>query len=103
MNQAGRDALRAAGLAGVPQLQGQLRDKAGGRCAFGVLEDACGQATQGLIGFYGMGIAPIHRCPLCKSEKPHLRREGNLMLHLNDRHRCDFLKIADLMPVTDAP
>jgi hypothetical protein len=104
MNEAGRNALRAAALAGVRQIRGQDRDEAGGRCAFGVLDEARGWPTgfDDFLVFYGMESRTLHRCPLCRSPRPR-HREGALLLHMNDRHRCDFFKIAELMPVSEAP
>ena len=97
MNDLARDTLRQAALSGVKQITGRLRDKAGGLCALAVLGfyDYC------LVGplerLYGMSKDPVW-CPICDNAGEPRSGEWSLISHLNDRHGCDFLKIAELMP-----
>lgn len=95
MNAAGRDALRAAALAGVRQITGMLRDGHGGLCAVGVLAKAAG-----LDG--GMArMFDLDRMVCCSLCEVGAMREAALLAHLNDWHDLDFLGLAEKMPVTD--
>lgn len=96
MNAAGRDALRAAGLAGVRQIFGAMRDAYGGRCGLAVLHDASMLGDHGnMLDLYGLD--GITRCPVCQEP----RHEYPLVAHLQDTHGLDFIGLAEKMPVTD--
>jgi len=102
MNQAARDALRAAALAGVKQLRdGQVRDGRGGLCAMGVLEEA------GLkLELARMHDTRVDGCHLCGAAKQpcgwRITSEISLLCHVNNDHGLDFIGVAEKMPVTDA-
>jgi len=97
MNQRGRDALRAAGLAGVRQITGILSDRHGGLCALGVLAKAAGREDSLSKAFDLDRMACCHLCTV------GAMRESSLLAHMNDWHDLDFLGLAEKMPVTDAP
>ena len=93
-----REALRQAALDGVRQLYYRLADERGGYCAGGVI------SLRGIVADQSVSWAwadrPVAGCPLCANE---IGTEWGLLVHLNNVHRCDFLKISELMPVTEEP
>jgi hypothetical protein len=98
MNERGREALRAAALAGVPQSFGILYDGKA-RCGLGVLAD---EAARNQVLYtperYGLHSEPF--CGICGMEW-RSESEAALVVHLNDTHRLDFLGIAEKMPVSE--
>ena len=92
MNERGVEVLVAAALAGVPQIQGALKDNGEGRCAMGVLADAK-PLGRGLVRYFGLAEKRM-ACPECGATSFSYLYERGLIIHLNDRHGWDFLAIA---------
>jgi hypothetical protein len=101
MNERGLDALVQAALAGQKQIFGSMNDRRGGLCALGVLAQAAGVLDEP-IGHRFSVIAAAYdlhgarKCPLseCSRRDPWRMSEAELIVHLNDHHRWDFLTIA---------
>lgn len=100
MNELGRDKLRAAALAGVPQIKEKLYWGAG-RCAIGVLTDVGETWNENenihqrldLVGISSYpGPERSYVCSLCDRG---FKAEALLIIHLNDDHELDFLAIAN--------
>jgi hypothetical protein len=104
MNQRGRDALVAAALAGQRQIVGTMSDGHGGLCAMGVLAAAArvldaktGHRFAVVATLYDLNDALIYECAeaACRRWGPPVKMsEADLVVHLNDHHRWDFLTIA---------
>ena len=108
MNRKAYDLLVAAALRGQKQAYGQYEDEDGGLCALGVLgwrrampassleeEMQFARACAQRVGLYR---SPLTACPECASTRT---TETNLLIHLNDDHKFDFLTIANKMPITE--
>ena len=104
MNELGREALVKAAMDGVPQAFGSYAfGKA--RCGLGVLGDAIGVTLMSphvLRGFRRVLDAfdlqcRFVTCPECGERRPG---EADLIAHLNDDHKFDFLAIANKVPAT---
>lgn len=97
MNQAGRDKLREAWVRGTRQAFGAFQDGEDGFCALGVL-GMCSSDVRKPGAPWGQktyGLGKRAECPVCGELWTY---EGDLLIHLNDDHKFDFGKIADLMP-----
>jgi hypothetical protein len=91
MNDKGREALVKAALDGVEQTFGAfMQDEK--RCAVGVLMEAAGnpQFLSAVNVSFDLRDGP-QACPACDESG---WSEMNLIMHLNDAHRFDFLTIA---------
>lgn len=90
MNEQGVEALVNAQMQGVKQAFGAFISGNGARCAAQVLRDAaCRAWTFPLIeGVYELRASV--ECPECG----WVMGEGQMICHLNDDHRYDFIKIA---------
>ena len=98
MKQIYRDALRKAALDGVTQVFGVMATDENGKqglCAMGVLMI---QDSDTLFLDLGVRAGTIN-CPLSCGYLEQSRL--NVLVHLNDFHRLDFLAIAEKMPPED--
>jgi hypothetical protein len=86
MNDAGRDALVKAALAGVRQIEGAMRDHDGGQCAFEVLSRASRTPYK--------TFALSRKRRLCSECDFWMGPEADYIIHLNDAHHWTFLDIA---------
>jgi len=108
MNEIARGILVAAALQGVPQIYGQAA-RGRGRCALGVLAEACNELRTGedVIGNKTSWIEDhqwmAHRFDFaaratciycCYGLFNVLASEEDVIAHMNDDHKCDFLEIA---------
>lgn len=99
MNERGRNALRQAALDGVRQIFNALLDERGGRCAVGVLHDALPNCLYDW-SYYGLDRR-MDACPTCGLAGEF--DEFTILVHGNDYHHFDFLKLAEFMPVSPEP
>ena len=96
MNEAAREKLIRAQMAGVEQVKGRLGEGKA-LCAIGVLlnwENWRMAHWKDLETRWGVSFSQAVPCPECGER----RREANLIAHLNDEHEFDFLTIARKMP-----
>ena len=87
MNAEAAEALFEAERKGVRQIEGQMDDGYGGRCAMGVLRDAGWRILESLD-------IPMKSCPACGEESMLLTIEEDFVVHLNDDHHLTFSEIA---------
>lgn len=115
MNERGREALVQAALSGRRQIFGEFHEyQPDGDCAVGVLHRALGRwhwwhpihwfqpvpflaCLKKIDRVFGLAQTGAV-CERCQSPGKSWWSEMNLLLHLNDGHRADFLEIARKAP-----
>jgi hypothetical protein len=103
MNEEMRETLREAALKGVRQLIGTSWDGTGAYCGLGWLQIRLGATADREM------VKPVDGCHLCGATVHTFHRgrsittQGDLLVHLNNDHRLDWLGLAEKMPVDPEP